>query len=330
MRTLTTHAYARAGLLGNPSDGFDGKAIAISVRNFRATVTLEEAERFEIVPGAADLLEGENLREYARGLAEDGCYGGIRLIKAAIKKVFDHFGEIDGADRAAFRISYDSDIPRQVGMSGSSAIVIAAMRGVIEWLGLTIEPATLAELALAAEVEELGISAGPMDRVIQSYEGVVAMDFTPPRRAENYRRLDPELLPPLFMAYDPRTGETSGKVHSNVKSRWLAGDPEVRDAIAVFPSLVDEGVACLERGDLDRFRELMDINFDTRAKIWTLGERDKEMVAIGRGASAAVKFSGSGGAVIGAMKSQADFESVRAAYRAKGYEVIQPQIQLPA
>ena len=33
-------AYARAGLLGNPSDGYHGKTISFSVRDFFAEVVL--------------------------------------------------------------------------------------------------------------------------------------------------------------------------------------------------------------------------------------------------------------------------------------------------
>ena len=46
MRRVSGRAHARAGLLGNPSDVYEGKAIAISIRNFEARVTLEESARF--------------------------------------------------------------------------------------------------------------------------------------------------------------------------------------------------------------------------------------------------------------------------------------------
>ena len=42
-------AYARAGLVGNPSDGYHGKTISLSVRNFCAEVVLYEWEDVEIV-----------------------------------------------------------------------------------------------------------------------------------------------------------------------------------------------------------------------------------------------------------------------------------------
>ena len=40
MQIIHKRAYARAGLLGNPSDGYNGKNISCIVRNFWAEVVL--------------------------------------------------------------------------------------------------------------------------------------------------------------------------------------------------------------------------------------------------------------------------------------------------
>lgn len=329
MRTLTAKAHARAGLMGNPSDGFGGRAIAITVCNFTATVTLTESERFGILRAPADALDHPSLGAMAAALRTNGCYGGVRLIKAAILRFTRRFPDLD-FDSARFTVRYDSDIPRQVGMSGSSAIITAAWRALMAWFGVSLEPAELAEEVLACETAELGISAGPMDRVIQAYEGCMVMDFKPPRTAASYRRIDPALLPPLFIAWDPNVGEISGKVHSDVRARWERGDADVVSAIAKFPVFTDRAAACLETRDLSGFLALMNENFDTRAAIWTLSPRDLELVRIGRDAGAAVKFSGSGGAVVGGMKSESDFPAIRAAYAAAGYDAIRPIITPPA
>ena len=46
---IRKRAYARAGLVGNPSDGYHGKTISLSVRNFWAEVVLYEWDTVEIV-----------------------------------------------------------------------------------------------------------------------------------------------------------------------------------------------------------------------------------------------------------------------------------------
>lgn len=40
MQIIRKRAYARAGLLGNPSDGYNGKTVSLIVRNFWAEVVL--------------------------------------------------------------------------------------------------------------------------------------------------------------------------------------------------------------------------------------------------------------------------------------------------
>ena len=46
--TIQTKAYARAGILGNPSDGYFGKIIAISVKDFEARVFCDESHELMI------------------------------------------------------------------------------------------------------------------------------------------------------------------------------------------------------------------------------------------------------------------------------------------
>ena len=81
-------------------------------------------------------------------------------------------------------------------------------------------PCLLAAMALATEVHELGITAGPMDRGVQARGGLLAMDFA--EGAGEPTVLDPACLPPLFLAFDPRGGE-----HSLKHSRFEA--PKKRD-----------------------------------------------------------------------------------------------------
>src|SRR6202008_2043632 len=78
-------AYARAGLLGNPSDGYHGKTISISVRNYWAEVVLYEWDSVDIVLADDDRATFDSVYELARDVRLHGYYGGIRLIKATIK-----------------------------------------------------------------------------------------------------------------------------------------------------------------------------------------------------------------------------------------------------
>lgn len=326
MSSVRGEACARAGLLGNPSDQYEGRALALELPDFRARVTLEPAPRFEIVAGSDDEPHAGDLRAMLARLERDGCYGGVRLLQATLLRFARVAPEVStlapGDPRLRFRMTYESGIPRQVGMSGSSAIVIAGLRALAQWFGVSLAADVLAEVALAAEVEELGIQAGPMDRVIQAHGGFLFMDFA----SSSWRELDPASLPPLFVAWDPDPGRESGITHQSVRSRWLAGDPEVREAMRVFPTLADAGLECLQRGDADGFRRLVDRNFDLRRSIYTLSPTDLELVRIGREQGAAVKLCGSGGSVIGVLTDEAERAKLERAYADAGFRTLRPTL----
>ncbi len=323
-------AHARAGLLGNPSDVYGGKAIALSIREFRARVVIGAADHFAIHPSASDLLTFESLKEANEAFESIGCEDGMRLVRAAVRRFAAHWSEFtrlsDDDLLLRFTIRYDTNIPRQVGLAGSSAIVVATLRALMSWFDVAIEPAVLAELALAAEVEDLGITAGPMDRVIQAYEGVMLMDFREPRGAASYRQLDPVILPPLYVAWDPRGGACSARAHGDLRDRWQRGDPGLREIMQEFRDLVDTGMEHLERHDLAGFRKLVDRNFEMRSRIFAVAERDKQMVAIAREHGSAAKQCGSGGAVLGVPAEASDISAIAETYRHAGFKMIRPQI----
>jgi glucuronokinase len=153
------------------------------------------------------------------------------------------------------------------------------------------------------------------------------MDLREPRSAASYTRLAPAILPPLFVAWNPRGGRASGWIHEEVRRRWREGDEEVRRAMAVLADLADSGWASLQRGDHAAFRKLMDQNFEIRAQLFLIAKGDREMVEIGRSLGAAVKLCGSGGAVVGAPADAGRFGEIEEAYRSAGYRMIRPEIR---
>ena len=69
-----------------------------------------------------------------------------------------------------FTLEYDTTIPRQVGLAGSSAIVTATLKCLMEFFNLGVKdiPKELQpKFILDVEKEELKINAGLQDRVVQ-------------------------------------------------------------------------------------------------------------------------------------------------------------------
>jgi glucuronokinase len=210
-----------------------------------------------------------------------------------------------------FSLSYSTNIPRQRGLSGSSAIVCGALNCLIAFYkisDLQLPVNHRPGLLLGAE-EALGITAGLQDRVIQVYGGLVSMDFSEYNSKSSFplcRSLDPGLLPstpPLILIYSPHEapGKDSGSVHSQFKEKWTFGDSIIHAQMKEVADLVPQGIAALENEDLQKLARLLKRNFQLRKSMFgeaALGKESLKMIEIADSVAVAAKFTGSGGAVV--------------------------------
>lgn len=240
-------ACARAALVGNPSDIYDGAVLAVPLPSLRAEVEVDDAgpETPPIVAAAG----------VARG-------------------------------------HVTTNIPRSVGLAGSSALVIAALRA----RGPDIPPRRLAEAALRIETD-LGITAGPQDRLVQAYEQPLFMDFghgiIKPLRSSR----------PLWVyaVWDDRIASPSGDYHAALRRRYDDGDTQVRSAIARLASLAPAASTALAAGDAGVLGALVDDSFDLRRRLGPLPEGQADLVDAVRGLGLPATSPGSGGSVAGVV-----------------------------
>lgn len=328
---IETRAYARAGLLGNPSDGFFGKTIAISVRNFGASISLYESPELLIEAQSQDGNTFRSIFHLRDSVTMLGYNGGIPLIKAGIKK-FTDFCELHNIrlPNRNFTVRYRSSIPRQVGMSGSSAILVALMRALMKFYDIEIPLEELPRLVMVAETEELGIAAGLQDRVIQSYEGCVYMNFDKnlieTRGYGEYERVDPRLLPRLYVAYNTNLSKVSGKIHSDVRARFDRGEEKIVNTLSEIASLAETGKEYLLDGKPEMLHELMDRNFDLRRSIYDISETNLALINTARNLGASAKFAGSGGTIIGIYRDDEMLNRLFVELKKHNARVIRPYI----
>jgi glucuronokinase len=328
---IETFAYARAGLLGNPSDGYFGKTISLLVKNFRARVLVYPSARIEIKASKADMPVWESLQDVYATTRWRGYYGGIRIIQALLVRLMDYCSEqgIELEDRN-FTLEYETTVPLRLGMGGSSAIITAALRALTQYFRLDIPLPVQANLVLQTETIELGVAAGLQDRVIQSYEGVVYMDFSKDimdrQSYGNYERLDPSLLPDLYIAYRTSLSEGTEIFHNDIRSRWNRGDAEIVNAMRTWASYAEQGKQSLLDRDYEGLDRLIDANFDLRAKIYKIGKGNMEMIETARACGASANFAGSGGAIVGRYQGDEMFQRLTERMRPLGVAVIRPRV----
>ena len=339
-KAITNRAYARVGLMGNPSDGFYGKTISLSIKNFWADVTIQESQVLELKPhplndpttfGSLHDLHGISLKE--------GYLGGLRLLQATCKKFYQYCSEKGIAlSKRNFTLSYDTNIPRQVGLAGSSAIVTATLKCLLQFYNLTeidMPKPIRATFILNVETDELFINAGLQDRVIQVYEGLVYMDFSKKLMDEQgYGHYEPLLLesfPSLWLAYVANPSD-SGKIHSNVRQRYECGDVAVKEAMDKFADLTDDARNAILKQDWDKLAVLMNSNFDLRRSIYSdecLGKLNLEMIDIARSHGLPAKFPGSGGAVVGMCTDQQKLVEFKRDMQSRGFVICEIVPNLP-
>ncbi|XP_069803268.1 uncharacterized protein [Dendropsophus ebraccatus] len=291
VKSITCRSYARIGIIGNPSDGYYGKTISMTISNFWAEVTISESKKLVLVPHPLnDPTEFGSLLDLHYISRKEGYLGGLRLLQATCKKFYQYCSEKGIAlSKQNFTLKYNVNIPRQVGLAGSSAIVSATLKCLMKFYNLTGDdlPKSLRpNFILDVEKEELFITAGLQDRVVQVYEGLIYMDFSKSIMEEqgygNYVHMDVSLVPPFWLAYlqDP---SDSGVIHNNVRQRWLSGDPEVIEAMTIFAELTDKAKAAIEEKNWDELAELMKRNLSLRRSIFTdacLGPGNLKMIEI--------------------------------------------------
>jgi glucuronokinase len=328
---IESRAFARAGLLGNPSDGYFGKTISIIVRNFSASVLLYESPELRIEETEVDLNTFRNMFHLVDSVKLTGYYGGTRLVKAAIKKFWEycetHAIKLHNRN---FTVRYSSSIPRQVGLAGSSAIVTATVKAMMQFYNVEIPKHILPTLILKAETEELGMNAGLQDRVIQVYEGCVYMDFEKEHLLTHgfgkYEIVDAHLLPKLYLAYKIELGKVSGTVLNNIREKYDKGDTLVHQTLGELASVAEHGKEAILSGNHKQLNELIDHNFDLRCKIMNISESNMELVKTARDCGASAKFSGSGGAIIGMYEDDEMLQRLIINLRKINARVIKPII----
>uniref|UniRef100_A0A667YPV0 Glucuronokinase with putative uridyl pyrophosphorylase n=1 Tax=Myripristis murdjan TaxID=586833 RepID=A0A667YPV0_9TELE len=250
-KPITCRSYARAGLMGNPSDGFHGKTIAMTISNFWAEVTLVESQILVLLPHPLnDPTEFGSLQDLFCISRKEGYLGGLRLLQATCKKFYQFCSKQGIAlTKQNFTLKYDTNIPRQV---------------------VRISP------------DFLVVQVSSCHKQLMEERGY-----------GEYVSIDMKNLPTFWLAYlsDP---SDSGRIHSNVRQRWLS----VKKCFSR---------TALEEGDWTRLAQLMDQNFELRRSVYTddcLGPGNLKMVQLARQFGSAVKLPGSGGAVVGLCLDQ--------------------------
>jgi glucuronokinase len=238
-----------------------------------------------------------------------GHDGGDRLVTAALVTL-DRLLPPEHR-RPALHVQWSTTIPRSVGLGGSSALVLATMQAALGCWGLDVPPHELAEAALMAETDELGLAAGLADRVAQVWATTVLTDCR--GAAPVISAVPVHGAPEVLLAWNPAAAGPSDRYHGELRTRFAAGEPGLAGAMAELAGLADAAARALASGDRAGFAEAVDASLEARCALGPVPAAALEPVEALRAAGASVNFAGSGGAlvIVGPVDPPAGWQSLR-------------------
>jgi galactokinase/mevalonate kinase-like predicted kinase len=294
--TLEASAPARANLIGNPSDQYGGATLACALP-LRARVRLAAGDSGE---GCVVEAEGDRarLRDAADLALRDDRFDWVRAVLAA-----------RGAPPPPLRLVFETEIPRQSGIAGSTALVVALVRLLAAWDGERLHPWALAERARDVELRHLGVQCGFVDQYTCAFGGLRYVDLrgkgldpdpekAPLATVEDLAPWVPRL--PFLLAFTGRS-HASDSVHRPLRERWLAGEPEVVRAYERIGAIAGEGKRALLAADWATLGALMNENHALQRDLGGSGEPNERLIeaALAAGATAAkLAGAGDGGTIV--------------------------------
>jgi glucuronokinase len=139
-------------------------------------------------------------------------------------------------------------------------------------------------------------------------------------------RIDPALLPRLYIAYREDLGKVSGRVLNTIRAAFDRGDKRVIGTLDRIAALAEEGRNALISKDTKKLHALINENFDLRSTIMNITKSNTEMVRTARKCGASAKFAGSGGSIIGVYDDEEMWARVEKELAKLGAKVIKPLI----
>ncbi len=279
-------APGRAGIIGNPTDGYGGTMIACAVKN-RAKVTIEKDDQL--------ILENPTERVVLTWRNDfNNCGDNFDIVRSVLR-YFKYY------DLKA-RIRLESNIPVQAGLAGSTALLTAILSAVLQFKGVQHHRYHLAELNRIIELNYMKCQCGYQDAYMTTFGGLNYLDF---RGKEYYKELDNE----IYTTVEPIAVETmpfiiahtgvkhhSGNFHKPLRERWLEGDPIVLHGYQEITQIAREGKKALLNQDWKELGYLMNQNHKIQDGIADSGEQNNEMIKVSlKSGALAAKLAGAGG-----------------------------------
>jgi mevalonate kinase len=232
---INVKTHGRIGILGNPSDMYDGVVISSTINELFVEGTIERASEDQfLINNSIDASLNS-------------------LVKSTILLLDRKKCKLD-----KFKYHVQSNIPKQAGLAGSTAIIVNLIKGLNELCSLGLDPMKIAHYTRKVEHEIIGNTAGPQDCFVVLFGGIKYMDFSS-GNYKSYLLEDIDISDIPFYVGVRTKNVSSGDIHKYPFEAY-PNSPKLQTIVDKIGSCAIEGKEAILNEDLKKIGELMNLN----------------------------------------------------------------------
>jgi D-glycero-alpha-D-manno-heptose-7-phosphate kinase len=180
------------------------------------------------------------------------------------RAILHHFGLQRGIS-----LFLASEVPPGTGLGSSSAATVAIIKALSTACGLPLSSQEIAELACYIEIDKLGMPIGKQDQYAAAFGGLNLITFAREAVTVESPKVAPQTLQRLqdnILLFFTGTARDSAEILSRQKRSSEKDEPGVVEALHAVREMALEVKHCLEKGNLHRCGELLDLNWQYKKR----------------------------------------------------------------
>src|SRR5205807_463717 len=192
--------------------------------------------------------------------------GTLDLPKAVVKTICPN-------DTRKFELSLFSEAPPGSGLGSSSALMVAIIRAVADFLKLEESNHSIAELAYNLERVQLNIKGGYQDQYACTFGGFNLIEFSSGGVSVSPLRINDNIMQELLASLvliDTGKSRLSSNILSRQIDSYERGDKRVMESLHKMKQIAFEMKSALQKGDLARFGELLGSDWEWKKRLDTM------------------------------------------------------------
>jgi D-glycero-alpha-D-manno-heptose-7-phosphate kinase len=209
---------------------------------------------------------------------------------------------VAGIEEPHLEITSMADIPAGTGLGSSGSFTTALLKALHTYKKNIVHPQALAEQACQIEIDRLGEPIGKQDQYIAAYGGLTCFQFLPDGNVEAYPlKIAAETLYNLednLLLFFTGYSRAASSILKDQDSKSRQSDKEMTDNLHFVKDLGCQCQDALQRGDLPKFGELMNVHWShkkRRSGNMTNGDIDRWYALAVENGALGGKLIGAGG-----------------------------------